>query len=231
MKRIVTAILALLIMTRLTACGDTGKPDTSGDDPADIAQDIATAEVLGDTLAAAYANGVGAAEDWLDLYFMGTSGDDPDKRAEVEAQHPTNDELLYGIDAASADAAGWYDIWYAVHYDLWSFSNDGYEDYGNYAGDAGNTGTISEERVRQINWGTVISLAHDWKNENNKSLPNGAKVTNTNVRLTDYRYSGSVVTAVTEVEYWFSGGSSDGSVYATVVIDLYTGDVLSASIG
>lgn len=49
--------------------------------------------------------------------------------------------------------------------------------------------------------------------------------------LTDYRYSGSVVTAVTEVEYWFGGGTPDGSVYATVVIDLYTGDVLSASIG
>lgn len=231
MKRIMAAILALLVMTSLTACGDTEKPDTSGDDPADIAQDIASAEMLGDTLAAAYANGVGAAEDWLDLYFMGSSGDDPDKRAEVEAQYPTNDELLYGIDAASADAAGWYDIWYAVHYDLWSFSNGGYEDYGNYAGDAGNIGTIGEGSVRRINWHTVISLATDWKNENNKSLPNGAKITNTNVRLTDYRYSGSVVTAVTEVEYWFGGGTSDGSVYATVVIDLYTGDALSASIG
>lgn len=49
--------------------------------------------------------------------------------------------------------------------------------------------------------------------------------------LTEYRYSGSVVTAVTEEEYWFGGGPLDGLVYATVVIDLYTGDALSASIG
>lgn len=33
------------------------------------------------------------------------------------------------------------------------------------------------------------------------------------------------------MEYWIGGGSPTGFVYATVIIDLYTGDVLSASIG
>lgn len=115
MKRWIAGILALLMATVFTACGNSGAEKPNTKDPADIARDIATAEVLGDTLATAYENGLPMAEDWLDLYFMGSSDPGPERRTEIEAQYPTNEELLYGISAADADAAGWYDIWYAVH--------------------------------------------------------------------------------------------------------------------
>ena len=151
--------------------------------------------------------------------------------------------MLGGDGAADADAAGWYDIWYAVHFHLWYAGSRGYEeydDYGNYIGNGqANYGNhsgsemISESRVQKINEVTVTQMATQWKNENNYSRPVSSKITTVNVRifLADYRYSGSVVTATTEVEYWIGGGSPTGSVYATVTIDLYTGDVLSASIG
>ena len=243
MKRWITGILALLMAAVFTACGNSGAEKPNTKDPADIARDIAAAEVLGDTLATAYENGLPMAEDWLDLYFMGSSDPGPERRTEIEAQYPTNEELLYGISAADADAAGWYDIWYAVHFHLWYAGSRGYEeydDYGNYIGDGqANYGNhsgsemISESRVKKINEVAVTQMATQWKNENNYSRPVSSKITTVSVRifLADYRYSGSVVTATTEVEYWIGGGSPTGSVYATVVIDLYTGDVLSASIG
>ena len=229
MKRWIASILVLLMAAAFTACGNSGAEAPSTKDPADIAKDIAAAEVLGDTLATAYKNGLPMAEDWLDLYFMGSSDPDPERRTEIEAQYPTNEELLYGISAADADAAGWYDIWYAVHSDLWR-SDYQYEGDG-YSG--GDSEMISESRVQKINEVAVTQMATQWKNENNYSRPVSSKITTVNVRifLADYRYSGSVVTATTEVEYWIGGGSPTGSVYATVVIDLYTGDVLSASIG
>lgn len=229
MKRWIASILVLLMAAAFTACGNSGAEAPSTKDPADIAKDIAAAEVLGDTLATAYKNGLPMAEDWLDLYFMGSSDPDPERRTEIEAQYPTNEELLYGISAADADAAGWYDIWYAVHSDLWR-SDYQYEGDG-YSG--GDSEMISESRVQKINEVTVTQMATQWKNENNYSRPVSSKITTVNVRifLADYRYSGSVVTATTEVEYWIGGGSPTGSVYATVIIDLYTGDVLSASIG
>ena len=229
MKRWIASILVLLMAAAFTACGNSGAEAPSTKDPADIAKDIAAAEVLGDTLATAYKNGLPMAEDWLDLYFMGSSDPDPERRTEIEAQYPTNEELLYGISAADADAAGWYDIWYAVHSDLWR-SDYQYEGDG-YSG--GDSEMISDSRVQKINEVTVTQMATQWKNENNYSRPVSSKITTVNVRifLADYRYSGSVVTATTEVEYWIGGGSPTGSVYATVVIDLYTGDVLSASIG
>lgn len=229
MKRWIASILVLLMAAAFTACGNSGAEAPSTKDPADIAKDIAAAEVLGDTLATAYKNGLPMAEDWLDLYFMGSSDPDPERRTEIEAQYPTNEELLYGISAADADAAGWYDIWYAVHSDLWR-SDYQYEGDG-YSG--GDSEMISESRVQKINEVTVTQMATQWKNENNYSRPVSSKITTVNVRifLADYRYSGSVVTATTEVEYWIGGGSPTSSVYATVVIDLYTGDVLSASIG
>ena len=229
MKRWIASILVLLMAAAFTACGNSGAEAPSTKYPADIAKDIAAAEVLGDTLATAYKNGLPMAEDWLDLYFMGSSDPDPERRTEIEAQYPTNEELLYGISAADADAAGWYDIWYAVHSDLWR-SDYQYEGDG-YSG--GDSEMISESRVQKINEVTVTQMATQWKNENNYSRPVSSKITTVNVRifLADYRYSGSVVTATTEVEYWIGGGSPTGSVYATVVIDLYTGDVLSASIG
>lgn len=118
MKRWIASILVLLMAAAFTACGNSGAEAPSTKDPADIARDIATAEVLGDTLATAYENGLPMAEDWLDLYFMGSSDPGLERRIEVEEQYPTNEELLYGISAADADAAGWYDIWYAVHSDL-----------------------------------------------------------------------------------------------------------------
>ena len=111
MKRWITAILVLLMTAASTACGNAGAETPDTKDPADIARDIATAEVLGDTLATAYENGLPMVEDWLDLYFMGASDPSPERRTEIEAQYPTNEELLYGISAADADAAGWYDIW------------------------------------------------------------------------------------------------------------------------
>ena len=229
MKRWIAGILALLMATVFTACGNSGAEKPNTKEPADIARDIATAEVLGDTLATAYENGLPMAEDWLDLYFMGTSDPGPERRTEIEAQYPTNEELLYGISAADADAAGWYDIWYAVHSDLWR------SDY-QYEGDdysGGDSEMISESRVKKINEVAVTQMATQWKNENNYSRPVSSKITTVSVRifLADYCYSGSVVTATTEVEYWIGGGSPTGSVYATVTIDLYTGDVLSASIG
>lgn len=229
MKRWIASILVLLMAAAFTACGNSGAEAPSTKDPADIAKDIAAAEVLGDTLATAYKNGLPMAEDWLDLYFMGSSDPDPERRTEIEAQYPTNEELLYGISAADADAAGWYDIWYAVHSDLWR-SDYQYEGDG-YSG--GDSEMISESRVQKINEVTVTQMATQWKNENNYSRPVSSKITTVNIRifLADYRYSGSVVTATTEVEYWIGGGSPTGSVYATVIIDLYTGDVLSASIG
>lgn len=229
MKRWIAGILALLMATVFTACGNSGAEKPNTKEPADIARDIATAEVLGDTLATAYENGLPMAEDWLDLYFMGSSDPGPERRTEIEAQYPTNEELLYGISAADADAAGWYDIWYAVHSDLWR------SDY-QYEGDdysGGDSEMISESRVKKINEVAVTQMATQWKNENNYLRPVSSKITTVSVRifLADYRYSGSVVTATTEVEYWIGGGSPTGSVYATVIIDLYTGDVLSASIG
>jgi len=229
MKRWIAGILALLMATVFTAYGNSGAEKPNTKEPADIARDIATAEVLGDTLATAYENGLPMAEDWLDLYFMGTSDPGPERRTEIEAQYPTNEELLYGISAADADAAGWYDIWYAVHSDLWR------SDY-QYEGDdysGGDSEMISESRVKKINEVAVTQMATQWKNENNYSRPVSSKITTVSVRifLADYCYSGSVVTATTEVEYWIGGGSPTGSVYATVTIDLYTGDVLSASIG
>ena len=229
MKRWITGILALLMATVFTACGNSGAEAPKAKEPADIARDIATAEVLGDTLATAYENGLPMAEDWLDLYFMGSSDPGLERRIEVEEQYPTNEELLYGISAADADAAGWYDIWYAVHSDLWR------SDY-QYEGDdysGGDSEMISESRVKKINEVAVTQMATQWKNENNYSRPVSSKITTVSVRifLADYCYSGSVVTATTEVEYWIGGGSPTGSVYATVTIDLYTGDVLSASIG
>lgn len=228
MKRWITGILALLMATVFTACGNSGAEAPKAKEPADIARDIATAEVLGDTLATAYENGLPMAEDWLDLYFMGSSDPGLERRIEVEEQYPTNEELLYGISAADADAAGWYDIWYAVHSDLWR------SDY-QYEGDdysGGDSEMISESRVKKINEVAVTQMATQWKNENNYSRPVSSKITTVSVRifLADYCYSGSVVTATTEVEYWIGGGSPTGSVYATVTIDLYTGDVLSASI-
>lgn len=73
MKRWIAGILALLMAVVFTACGNSGAETPDTKDPADIARDIATAEVLGDTLATAYENGLPMAEDWLDLYFMGSS--------------------------------------------------------------------------------------------------------------------------------------------------------------
>ena len=49
--------------------------------------------------------------------------------------------------------------------------------------------------------------------------------------ITKRPYAGSTAIVTTEVEYWIGGGTPTGSVYATVIIDIYTGDVLSASIG
>ena len=71
--------------TVFTACGNSGAETPDTKDPADIARDIATAEVLGDTLATAYENGLPMAEDWLDLYFMGASDPGPERRTEIEA--------------------------------------------------------------------------------------------------------------------------------------------------
>ncbi len=229
MKRWIAAFLVLLTAIMFTACDNSNAEMPKATDPADIARDIAAAEVLGDTLATAYGNGLPMAEDWLDMYFMGSSDPGLERRIEVEEQYPTNEELLYGISAADADAAGWYDIWLAVHSDLWR------SDY-QYEGDeysSGDPETISESRVKKINEATVTQMATQWKNENNYSRPNSSKITTISVRifLAEYHYSGSTVTATTEVEYWIGGGSPVGSVYATVTIDLYTGDVLSASIG
>lgn len=84
MKRWITVILALLTATVFTACGNAGTETPDTKDPADIARDIATAEVLGDTLATAYENGLPTAEDWLDLYFMGSSDPGLERRIEVE---------------------------------------------------------------------------------------------------------------------------------------------------
>lgn len=159
MKRWIAGILALLMATVFTACGNSGAEKPNTKDPADIARDIATAEVLGDTLATAYENGLPMAEDWLDLYFMGSSDPGPERRTEIEAQYPTNEELLYGISAADADAAGWYDIWYAVHRDLWR------SDY-QYEGDdysGGDSEIISESRVKKINEVAVTQMATQWK--------------------------------------------------------------------
>ena len=159
MKRWITVILALLMAAVFTACGNAGAETPDTKDPADIARDIATAEVLGDTLATAYENGLPTAEDWLDLYFMGSSDPGLERRIEVEEQYPTNEELLYGISAADADAAGWYDIWYAVHSDLWQ------SDY-QYEGDdysGGDSEMISESRVQKINEVTVTQMATQWK--------------------------------------------------------------------
>ena len=86
MKRWITVILALLTATVFTACGNAGTETPDTKDPADIARDIATAEVLGDTLATAYENGLPTAEDWLDLYFMGSSDPGLERRIEVEEQ-------------------------------------------------------------------------------------------------------------------------------------------------
>ena len=62
MKRWITGILVLLMAAAFTACGNSGTEAPSTKDPADIARDIATAEVLGDTLATAYENGLPMAE-------------------------------------------------------------------------------------------------------------------------------------------------------------------------
>lgn len=227
MKKLICLIVSALLLISLMGCAASKK-----ESPAKLAEEIAEAELLGDTLSSAYEQGW--AYDWLDLYFMGNSDENSERRAEVEEMYPTNDALLYGIDYESASEAGWGYIWDAVHSDIWGASDYRYgnssapNSYGNQEAE-----TISDSQVQKINEVQVVQLALQWKNENNYSLPSSSKITTTRAKtmLTEYRYSGSVVTAVTEVEYWFGGGTPDGSVYATVVIDLYTGDVLSASIG
>ena len=57
MKRWITALLVLLTAIMFTACGNSNAEKPGATDSADIARDIAAAEVLGDTLATAYENG------------------------------------------------------------------------------------------------------------------------------------------------------------------------------
>lgn len=58
MKRWITALLVLLTAIMFTACGNSNAEKPGATDSADIARDIAAAEVLGDTLATAYENGL-----------------------------------------------------------------------------------------------------------------------------------------------------------------------------
>lgn len=238
MKRITMIFLTVLMVLALSACGTgttSGTADNTlnkPDDPFELAKQIADTEVLGDTLENAYQQSVPRALDWLDLYFMESSDPSPERRAEIEEQYPTTEELLYGISAAEASEAGWYDIWLAVHAELWP-SDQQYYDENN--GDYGveQTEALSESKLRSINEFKVSLLATQWMNENNYSRSSGSKINNTRVLsyLASIQYSGSVAIVTTEVEYWIGGGTPTGSVYATVTIDIYTGDVLSASIG
>lgn len=238
MKRITVIFLTVLMVLALSACGTgttsgaadntLGKPD----DPLELAKQIAETEVLGDTLESAYQQGVPRALDWLDLYFMESSDPSPERRAEIEEQYPTTEELLYGISAAEASEAGWYDIWLAVHAELWPSDQQYYdENNGDYGVEQAEA--LSESKLRSINGFKVSLLATQWMNENNYSRSSGSKINNTRVLsyLASIQYSGSVAIVTTEVEYWIGGGTPTGSVYATVTIDIYTGDVLSASIG
>lgn len=117
MKRITMIFLTVLMALVFSACGTgttSGTADNTlskPDDPLELAKQIAETEVLGDTLESAYQQGVPRALDWLDLYFMESSDPSPERRAEIEEQYPTTEELLYGISAAEASEAGWYDIW------------------------------------------------------------------------------------------------------------------------
>ena len=163
---------------------------------------------------------------------MESSDPGPERRAEKEKQYPTNEELLYGISAAEASEAGWYDIWLAVHAELWP-SDQQYYDGNNGGYGVEQAEALSESKLRSINEFKVSLLATQWMNENNYSRSSGSKINNTRVLsyLASIQHSGSVAIVTTEVEYWIGSGTPTGSVYATVTIDIYTGDVLSASIG
>lgn len=238
MKRITMIFLTVLMVLILSACGTgttSGAADNTlskPDDPLELAKRIMEVELLGDTLESAYQQGAPQAETWLYLYFMESSDPSPERCAEVEEQYPTNEELLYGISAAEASEAGWYDIWLAVHAELWP-SDQQYYDENNGGYGVEQAEALSESKLRSINEFKVSLLATQWMNENNYSRSSGSKINNTRVLsyLASIQYSGSVAIVTTEVEYWIGGGTPTGSVYATVTIDIYTGDVLSASIG
>ena len=77
-------------------------------------------------------------------------------------------------------------------------------------------------------------MATEWKNDYNATVSRDYRISDTSVRdmLASINYSGSVAIVTTEIQYWMvgQGGSPAGSVYATVTIDLNTGDILSGTI-
>ncbi len=120
------------------------------------------------------------------------------------------------------------------------YFEDGYNDYGeeffyDYE-DEYSSGEIRESEIRNINSGQVYSLATNWKNEYNRGLGIEYRVSNftckTLIPSINYDGSHSVAVVTTEVEYWIGshGGGADGSIYACVLIDCFTGKIIDSYI-
>lgn len=145
--------------------------------------------------------------------------------------------LIYGETYEQAVANGWGDEWLYLasgtggtdgisEDDLDYFENDTYEGL--------SSTQITESEIRQINEIEVILITNKWKNDYNKGLPQKLCITNTLPRTLNAKiqYSGPIAIVTTEIEYWLwgKGGSSSGSVYAIVNIDLGSGAILSSII-
>lgn len=110
----------------------------------------------------------------------------------------------------------------------WEEYDEYFEEKADYATELNNADLI------RINDPISVQLAHEWRNAYNKSLPQALRIANIHVRniYPAIKKNGTIAVVVTEVEFWMNGkgGSSSGSVYTVVAIDVYSGDVLSAGI-
>lgn len=107
------------------------------------------------------------------------------------------------------------------------------DEYGNNNSGASK---ISTSQINEINSSAVYSLATQWKNSYNSSVSYEYRISNTSPRTMfpeiQYNNDQSVAIVYSEIEYWIGGkgGNASGSVTAAVVIDMYTGEVLSSEI-
>ena len=107
------------------------------------------------------------------------------------------------------------------------------DEYGNNNSGASK---ISTSQINEINSSAVYSLATQWKNSYNSSVSYEYRISNTSPRTMfpeiQYNNDQSVAIVYSEIEYWIGGkgGNASGSVTAAVVIDMFTGEVLSSEI-
>lgn len=210
---------------------------SSVDEPAEITINgipyaVANADGWGDawqTVAEIISNGT-------DIYFK-EAEEDPSLYGSGNAW---DDFTIEGITYEMAAKHGWGDTWWEV---IDHFGSD-YTAYDAYIGsesydefpmqESNSSGELSNAKLTEINASISSRLAFEWKNAYNQSVSRDFGLSNVLARtiFPTIKRNGSVATVVTEVEFWFvnKGGSSAGSVYTVVIIDVNNGDVLSAGI-